>query len=94
MKEKLFTAISTVLLIFPFTIFPVRSNPWALESPAAETIILIYIAVMLLGGIFTIIAYNRGKVKNNLMKICLVVHSIYVAGGMVPLGMMGVTKFS
>ena len=49
---------------------------------------------MLLGGIFTIVAYNRGKVKNNLMKICLVVHSIYVAGGVVLLGMMGVTKFS
>lgn len=55
---------------------------------------MIYIAVMLLGGVFTIAAYTRGKVKNNLMKICLTVHGIYMAGGVVMLGMMGVTKFS
>lgn len=53
----------------------------ALESPAAEIIILVYIAVMIVGGIFTITAYTKGKVKNNLMKICLVVHGVYIAGG-------------
>ena len=91
MKEKIITAVSVILLFFPFTIFPIRKNP---EQPMAEIIILIYIAVMLLGGVFTIAAYTRGKVKNNLMKICLTVHGIYMAGGVVMLGMMGVTKFS
>lgn len=94
MKEKIITAVSVILLFFPFTIFPIRKNPWALEQPMAEIIILIYIIVMLLGGVFTIAAYTRGKVKNNLMKICLTVHGIYMAGGVVMLGMMGVTKFS
>lgn len=93
MKEKLFTAISTVLIFFPFTIFPIRWNPWALESPAAEIIILVYIAVMIVGGIFTITAYTKGKVKNNLMKICLVVHGVYIAGGVAMLAMMGATNF-
>ena len=78
MKEKLFTAISTVLIFFPFTIFPIRWNPWALESPAAEIIILVYIAVMIVGGIFTITAYTKGKVKNNLMKICLEIGRAHV----------------
>ena len=69
MKEKIITAVSVILLFFPFTIFPIRKNPWALEQPMAEIIILIYIAVMLLGGVFTIAAYTRGKVKNNLMNM-------------------------
>lgn len=80
--------MSAILIFFPFTIFSIRSNSWALKSPMAETIILVYIGVMLLGGIFTITAYTRGKVKNNLMKICLVVHGIYMAGGVAMLGMM------
>ncbi|MCR2018344.1 hypothetical protein [Blautia pseudococcoides] len=33
------------------------------------------------------------EIRNNLMKICLLVHSIYGAGGVVLLGVMGVTKF-
>ena len=94
MKEKLFTAISTVLIFFPFTIFQILWNPWAFDSPAAEIIILVYIAVMIVGGIFTITAYTKGKVKNNLMKICLVVHGVYIAGGVAMLAMMGATKFS
>ena len=65
-----------------------------MESPAAEIIILVYIAVMIVGGIFTITAYTKGKVKNNLMKICLVVHGVYIAGGVAMLAMMGETKFS
>ena len=53
-----------------------------------------HIAVMIVGGIFTITAYTKGKVKNNLMKICLVVHGVYIAGGVAMLAMMGATKFS
>ena len=49
---------------------------------------------MIVGGIFTITAYTKGKVKNNLMKICLVVHGVYIAGGVAMLAMMGATKFS
>ena len=78
-----------------FNIFPVYNfSDTALESPAAEIIILVYIAVMIVGGIFTITAYTKGKVKNNLMKICLVVHGVYIVGGVAMLAMMGATKFS
>ena len=36
MKERICTAISTVLLAAPWTIFILRQNAWALESPGAE----------------------------------------------------------
>ena len=63
MKEKLFTAISTVLIFFPFTIFPIRWNPWALESPAAEIIILVYIAVMIVGVFSRLPLTQKGRLR-------------------------------
>ena len=39
MKNKICTAIATLMLFIPWTILPLRTFDWALESPAAEIII-------------------------------------------------------
>ena len=53
MKNKIHTAICTILLFVPWTIFPLRTNRWALESPAAEIIIACYCILMIGCGILT-----------------------------------------
>lgn len=35
MKNKILTAISTIMLFVPWTILPLRTFDWALESPVA-----------------------------------------------------------
>jgi len=69
------------MMLIPWTILPVRTHEWALKSPTAEIIVYSYIAVMLFIGIFTLIAYVKAKIQNGLMKICLVVNSLYMAAG-------------
>lgn len=88
MKNKILTAVSTIMLFIPWTILPLRSFDWALASPVAEIMIACYAAFMILSGVFTIISYVRAKVQNSLMKICLVVNSLYAVAGVVFLGMM------
>ncbi|WP_075718536.1 hypothetical protein [Roseburia sp. 499] len=88
MKDKILTTISTIMLFIPWTILQLRTFDWALKSPVAEIMISAYAAFMIFSGIFTIISYVREKVQNNLMKICLVVNSLYAAGGIAVLGMM------
>ncbi|MFR4144861.1 MAG: hypothetical protein ACLT1K_13205 [[Clostridium] leptum] len=39
MKNKILTAISTIMLFVPWTILPLRTFDWALESPVAEIMI-------------------------------------------------------
>lgn len=58
-----------------------RAFPWALESPVAEIMIYSYVAFMIFSGIFTILSYAMAKVRNNLMKVCLVVNSLYIVAG-------------
>ena len=36
MKNKILTAISTIMLFVPWTIQPLRTLDWALETPVAE----------------------------------------------------------
>ena len=88
MKKKILTTISTIMLFIPWTILKLRTFDWALKSPVAEIMISTYAVFMIFSGIFTIISYVREKVQNNLMKICLVVNSLYAAGGIAVLGMM------
>lgn len=88
MKNKILTAINTIMLFVPWTILPLRTFDWALESPAAEIMIACYAAFMVFSGIFTIISYFKAKVQNNLMKVCLIVNSLYAVAGVVFLGMM------
>ena len=93
MKNKILTAVSTIMLFIPWTILPLRTFDWALESPAAEIMIACYAAFMIFSGVFTIISYVKAKVQNNLMKVCLIVNSLYAVAGVVFLGMMINTHF-
>lgn len=88
MKNKILTAVSTIMLFIPWTILPLRAFDWALESPAAEIMIACYAAFMIFSGVFTIISYVKAKAQSNLMKVCLVVNSLYAVAGVVFLGMM------
>ena len=54
---------------------------WALESPVAEIMIACYATFMIFSGVFTIISYVKVKAQNNLMKVCLVVNSLYAVAG-------------
>ena len=77
------------MLFAPWTIFPLQSNAWALESPVAEIMISCYAVFMIFSGIFTMISYVKAKAQNNnLMKVCLVVNGLYAAGGVSAFGMM------
>ena len=88
MKNKILTAVSAIMLFIPWTILPLRTFDWALESPVAEIMIACYAAFMIFSGVFTIISYVKAKAQNNLMKVCLVVNSLYAVAGVVFLGMM------
>lgn len=81
------------MLLIPWTILPLRTFDWALESPAAEIMIACYSAFMIFSGVFTIISYVKAKAQNNLMKVCLIVNSLYAVAGVVFLGMMINTHF-
>ena len=93
MKNKILTAVSTIMLFVPWTILPLRTFDWALESPVAEIMIACYAAFMIFSGVFTIISYVKAKAQNNLMKVCLIVNSLYAVAGIVFLGMMIKTHF-
>ena len=93
MKNKILTAVSAIMLFIPWTILPLRTFDWALESPVAEIMIACYAAFMIFSGVFTIISYVKAKAQNNLMKICLIVNSLYAVAGVVFLGMMLNTHF-
>lgn len=88
MKKKIFTTISTLMIFVPWTILPLRSFPWALESPAAEIMISGYAAFMIFSGIFTILAYTRARVQHTWMKVCVVINGIYMVGGIAAFLMM------
>ncbi len=92
MKNKILTIISFIMIFIPWTILPLRENAWALESPVAEIMIACYALFMIFSGIFTIITYAKAKVQNNLIKICLIINGIYLAGGIAALGMMILPK--
>ena len=93
MKNKILTAVSAIMLFIPWTILPLRAFNWALESPVAEIMIACYAAFMIFSGVFTIISYVKAKAQNNLMKVCLIVNSLYAVAGVVFLGMMINTHF-
>ena len=88
MKNKILTTISTMMFFIPWTILPLRTLDWALESPVAEMIISCYASLMIFSGVFTLISYVKEKVQNNLMKVCLVVNGLYAVGGVAAFVMM------
>ena len=87
MKNKILTAISTIMLFIPWTILPLRSFDWALESRVAEIMIFSYAAFMIFSGIFYILAYTKGKVKSKLMQVCVAINSIYAVGAIAIIAM-------
>ena len=92
MKNKILTAVSAIMLFIPWTILPLRTFDWALESPVAEIMISCYAAFMIFSGVFTIISYVKAKAQNNLMKVCLIINGIYAVGGVAAFCMMVLTK--
>ena len=93
MKNKILTAVSTIMLFIPWTILPLRCFDWALKSPAAEIMILSYAAFMIFSGIFSILVYTKGKVKSKLMQVCVAINSIYAVGDFSIVGMSIVGLF-
>lgn len=92
MKNKILTVVSVIMLFIPWTIFPLRENAWALESPIAEIMISCYAVFMIFSGVFTILSYVKAKVQNNLMKVCLIVNGLYAVGGVMAIIMMILPK--
>lgn len=91
-KTKLITAIAALMVIAPWTIFPIRTQGWALEMPAAAIIIACYALFMVFSGIFTIFSYTKKQIHNPVMQICLVINSLYAAGGAVILCTMALQR--
>lgn len=88
MKKKILTIICTIMIFIPWTILPLRTFQWALESPAAERIISGYAVFMIFSGFFTGVSYFGAKADGNLMKFCLLMNGLYAVGGAAALGMM------
>ena len=87
MKNKLCTAVSTILLLPPFVLLFLRRWEWALESLVAEIMIYSCTAIMLLSGVFTALAYRSG-VKNRWMQVLLVVETLYAVLAVAILGLI------
>lgn len=92
MKNKILTAISTIMLFVPWTILPLRTFDWALESPTAEIMISSYAAFMIFSDVFVIVSYVKAKAQSNLMKVCLIVNSLYAVAGVAAFGMVVLPK--
>lgn len=92
MKNKIFTTLSTIMLFIPWTILPLRNFDWALKSPTAEIMISCYALFMIFSGLFTILAYTKAGVQTILMKVCLVINSLYAVFGIIAFAMMFLPK--
>ena len=64
-ENKIITAISTIMLFVPWTILPLRTFDWALESPVAEIMVYSYATFMIFSRyLFHSQLYQRkGKIK-------------------------------
>lgn len=94
MKQNLLTGTCLAMVPLPWTILYLRQFAWALESPVAEIMLAAYALFMIFSGGFTIWAYMKKGVRNGLMKACVIVNSLYGAGGIAALGMMLVPLMS
>lgn len=92
MKNRILKTISIIMIFIPWTILPLRTFDWALESPVSEIMISCYAAFMVFSGIFTCIIYSKNKLQDNLMKVCLVINGLYAVGGIAAFAMMFLPK--
>ena len=89
MKNKVLTAICTLMIFVPWTILPLRNYfQWALDY--AEIMIPCYAVFMIFSGVFTLFSYINGKVQNILVKICLVINGMYAIFGIGAIAMMAI----
>ncbi len=87
MRNTILTAVSVIMALFPWTILPMRAyTQWALDY--AHIIIPCYAVCMILFGVCTVLAYAAGKAKNAVMKVCLVINSVYGAFGVMVIVML------
>ena len=93
MKNKILTAVSVILVFIPWSILPLRIyTKWAMDY--AHIMIPCYAVFMVLSGIFTILAYTAGNVKNAAMKVCFVMNSAYAFFGTAVITMMIIQKIT
>lgn len=76
------------MLLLPWTILPLRTFEWALETPAAQIVIVSYAVFMIFGGVFTLITYIKRRMRSRAMQICLVCNCAYAAFGIFALVLM------
>lgn len=81
MKNKVLSAISALFLIAPFSLLILRANRWALESPTAEILITVYAILMIVGAVYTLVAFTAGKARNAFMTVSLILNILYAAFG-------------
>ncbi|MCI8789552.1 MAG: hypothetical protein HFH92_10655 [Lachnospiraceae bacterium] len=91
-RNTILTVLCTLMLFIPWTILPLRSFRWALESPVAEIMISCYAAFMIFSGLFTAVVYAKMKIQHNLMKLCVVINGIYALGGVIAFVLMAMPK--
>ena len=91
MKNRILTVVGAVMVFIPWSILPLQIyTQWALDY--AYIMIPCYAAFMIFSGLFTILAYAVGKVRNTAMKLCLVINSAYAVFGVAAIMMMIVQK--
>lgn len=69
------------MIFIPWTILPLRTFDWALQSPTAEIMISCYAIFMVFSGVFTFFVYRKANVRHFLLQICLVINGIYAVAG-------------
>lgn len=62
MKTKIYTTVSTIMLFIPWGLLFLRRYDWALQMPMAKILISGCAALMIAGGVFSVIVYAKGNV--------------------------------
>ena len=81
------SVVAFLLAFVPWTILLIRTQEWALKSPAAEITIGIYCVEIILAFLYCLILYTKTHHKVALASIGLVVNGLYAAG---VLGLIGI----
>lgn len=81
MKNKIMSVVSALFLVSPFTLLILRANRWALESPLAEILIITYAILMIVGALYTLLAFTAFKVRNAFMTVSLIINILYAVFG-------------
>ncbi len=87
LKNRVLIVICTMMLFIPWTLLPLRIwFRWAAEH--TDVMIPCYAAFMIFSGIFTILSYFQANAQSKLMRVCLVVNSLYASMGVAVLGLI------